>query len=72
MKRIVKVSSWEFKLTYPSGRYIHNYDDYNIECDIVNRDLGILRDTYILKLEGKPENIQLYLDYLKCSGFKIH
>lgn len=72
MKRIVKVSAFEFGLTYASGHYIHNYDDYDIECDIVNRDLGILWDKYVLKLEGKPENIQLYLDYLKCSGFKIH
>lgn len=72
MKRIVKVSSWEFKLTYPSSHYVHNYDDYNIDCDIINRNLGILHDTYVLKIEGKAENIQLYLDYLKCSGFKIH
>ncbi len=72
MKRIVKVSAFEFGLTYASGHYIHNYDDYDIECDIVSRDLGILWDKYVLKLEGKAENIQLYLDYLKCSGFKIH
>ena len=61
MKRIVKVSAFEFALTYASGHYIHNYDDYGIKCDIVNRNLGILWDKYVLKLEGKPENIQLYL-----------
>lgn len=72
MKRIVKVSAYVFLLKYASARYIHRYNEYGINCDIVNRNLGIVSDTYVLKLEGKAENIQLYLDYLKCSNFKIH
>ena len=72
MERIVKVSVFEFSTTWASSFYINKYHDYGIECHVISRNLGILFDRYILRLKGKPENIQLYLDYLKAEKFKIH
>lgn len=71
MKRLVCVSAFEFSITWPSGIYILNYDDYNINCRIVDENSGFLIDKYILELDGRSEDIQMFLDYLKFSGFKI-
>ena len=71
MKRVVAVSACEFFNKWPSSSYIYDYEDYHIKCDIVSRDLCVFNDKYTLKLEGEPKDIQLFLDYLECEGFKI-
>lgn len=71
MRRIVKVSLFEFTSKWPSRTYINKYHDYGIKCSILSSDLGILWDKYVLRLEGSVENMELYLNYLKCEGFKI-
>ena len=72
MKRLVKVSVSDLLKTYTSSSYIDEYSDYNIKCTVVSQNYGILKDTYILRLEGDAENIQMFLDYLKYEKFRIH
>lgn len=71
MRRLVSVSAFEFSTKWPSGNYIYNYDRFNIKCTVESKNIGLLRDKYILKLEGTEENIQMFLDYLKYEGFRI-
>ncbi len=72
MKKIVRVSVFEFALQWRSSHYINRYSDYDLKCNILSRDLGVFWDKYVLQLEGSPDNIQLFLDYLKCEKFKIN
>lgn len=71
MKRLVFVSAFEFSITFPSPHYIYKYDEFDIRCTVISQDRGLLWDKYTLKLEGDAEDIQMFLDYLKCEGFKI-
>ena len=71
-KRIVRVTAFRPSLKHFSGYYIGNYRDFNIELDFLQRSLGVIKDNYVLELEGKSENIQLYLDYLKSFKLKVH
>lgn len=71
MKRLVSVSAFELFITWPSFSYILNSHNYNINCRIIDENLGLLVDKYLLELEGEAEDIQMFLDYLKYSGFKI-
>ena len=71
MERIIKVSSFEYSLTHCSAYYINKYDEYGLECCILSVNLGVLWDKYTLRLKGKPENIQLFIDYLRAEGFKV-
>lgn len=71
MKRLVSVSAFEFSTKWPSRNYINKYSRFNINCTIVSRDIGLIKDKYLLKLEGTDENIQMFLDYLEHEGFKI-
>ena len=72
MKRIVKVSVFEFAITYTSLYYVYKYDEYNLKGKVVDTNRGILFDKYVLRLEGASEDIEMFLDYLKSVGFKIH
>lgn len=71
MKRLVRVSAFEFSTTRPSYTYILGTNNFDVKCTIMNDNRGLLWDKYTLKLEGSDENIQMFLDYLKCEGFKI-
>ena len=64
MERIIKVSVFEFAIMWASSFYINKYDEFGLKCDVLSRNLGILFDSYVLRLKGKPENIQLYIDYI--------
>ena len=71
-KKIVRVTAFRPSLKHFSGYYIGNYRDFNIKLDFLQRSLGVIKDEYVLELEGKSENIRLYLDYLKSFRLKIH
>lgn len=71
MKRLISVSAHEFTTKWPSSYYIKKHYSFNVNCNVVSRDIGILKDKYLLKLEGTEENIQMFLDYLKHEGFKM-
>lgn len=72
MKRLIKVSVSDFVTTYPSRHYINRHSNYNIKCTVRNRNLGLLKDSYILELEGDSDNIQMFIDYLRYNKFKIY
>lgn len=72
MERIIKVSVFEFSITWASSYYINKYKEFNVDCEVISRNIGILFDSYVLRLTGRPENIQLFIDYLKVEKFKIH
>lgn len=69
IKVVAKVNDWRLK--WPSGDYIDNFEKYKIKCEVVDKDLGICIDKYKLKLSGNKENIEDYLSYLQRKGFKI-
>lgn len=69
MKRLVRVSAFEFSTTYPSYNYVSKANNFGVESTIMSENRGFLWDKYTLKLEGSDENIQMFLDYLKCEGF---
>ena len=71
MERLVKVSVFEFATKYSSNYYIYKATEYDVKCTVVDRNMGLLKDKYLLKLKGTAENIQNFLDYLKYEGFKI-
>lgn len=71
MKRVIGVSAREFATKWPSRNYISDYHKFNIECKVLNENIGFFKDKYTLQLEGTAENIQLFIDYLRCEGFKI-
>ena len=71
MKRIIKASINSFLANNPSWYYIEKDSQYDVECTVLNRDLGYFKDKFVLELKGTAENVQLFLDYLRCSGFKI-
>ena len=71
MKRLVSVSAFDFSIKWPSYTYFNYSYKYNISCTILSRKLGLLKDSYLLELNGKEEDIQMFLDYLKYEGFKI-
>ncbi len=71
MIRLVSVSAFEFSTKLPSRSYINKHYSFNINCTIVDKNIGFLNDKYLLKLEGTEENIQMFLDFLKHKGFKI-
>lgn len=71
MKRLVSVSAFEFSITWPSYTYLYKDYRYDVKCTVLRRNLGLLKDSYLLELKGKEENIQMFLDYLKYEGFKI-
>lgn len=71
MKRLVRVSAFEFSTTYPSCNYVSGTNKFGVKCTIMSKNRGLLWDKYTLKLDGSNENIQMFLDYLKCEGFKI-
>ena len=71
-RRIIKVTAFRPSLKHFSGYYIGTYKDYDIEVDILQRSLGVIKDTYILQVEGTCADIQLYFDYLTCNNLKIH
>ena len=71
MKRLVSVSAFEFSTKWPSRSYINKHYRFNVNCTVVSKDIGLLKDKYLLELEGTEENIQMFLDYLKHEGFKI-
>ncbi len=70
MKRLVSVSV-AFYSIIPISSYINKYHEFSIRCTIVKKDIGILKDKYLLKLEGTEDDIQMFIDYLKYEGFKI-
>lgn len=72
MERIIKVSVFEFATMWASSFYINKYSDFDLKCDVLSRNIGVLFDSYVLRLNGQPENIQLYIDYLKAEKFRIH
>ena len=53
MKRIVKVSAFEFAITHSSLYYVHKYDEYNLKGGVVDSDRGILFDKYVLRLDKR-------------------
>lgn len=71
MKRVVGVSARELATKWPSSKYIYDYRKFNIECKVLGENRGFFKDKYTLQLEGTSENIQLFIDYLLCEGFKI-
>lgn len=71
MKRLISVSVYDFSIPFASRYYITKYYNFNLECTIMSRDLGLIRDRYLLQLVGSEENIQMFIDYLKHEGFKI-
>lgn len=71
MKRIVSVSAWEFSTKCPSYNYVSKADNFGVKSTIMSKNLGLIFDRYALQLEGSEENVQMFLDYLKCEGFKI-
>lgn len=71
MKRVVGVSVRTFATKWPSGTYIFDHHKFNIECEILAQNIGFFEDKYTLQLEGTAENIQLFIDYLRCEGFKF-
>lgn len=71
MKRLISVSAFEFSTKWPSGSYINEDYRFNVNCTVISKNIGIIKDKYLLKLEGTEENIQMFLDYLKHEGFKI-
>ena len=71
MKRLVGVSAFEFSTKWPSYTYINKDYMYNVKCTVLRRNLGLLKDSYLLELNGKEEDIQMFLDYLKYEGFRI-
>ena len=71
MKRVVRVSAFEFSTACPSYNYISGTNNFGVKCTVMSENRGLLWDKYTLKLEGSDENIQMFLDYLKCEGFKI-
>lgn len=71
MKRVVAVSKNSFLADKPSWYYLGKDENYDVVCTKLDRDLGYFKDKFILMIEGTAENVQLFLDYLRCSGFKI-
>ena len=72
MKRMVSVSASGFSITWPSSFYVNKYNEYGLSCKIKGKKLGLLKDKYLLELEGSEEDIKLFLGFLKFEGFKIH
>lgn len=71
MERVIEVSIFTLPLTQPSSSYITSCIEYAVEANILSRDVGVLWDTYILKLRGNDKNIQAYIAHLQDIGFKI-
>jgi len=71
MKRIVLVSANEFIIKYPSSYYLAKASRFDVECTIVHDHFCYFKYKHTLQLEGIAANIQLFLDYLRCQGFKI-
>lgn len=69
MKRLVNVSALDSK--WPRHLIRKKSDEYDVDCSIESEHFGVFRNKYLLKLEGSEENIQLFLAFLKYSGFKI-
>ena len=71
MERVIEVSIFSLPLTQPSTLYVSSCIEYAVEANILSRDIGVLWDTYVLKLRGTDKNIQSYLEHLQDIGFKI-
>lgn len=71
MKYLASVSASEFSTTWPSRNYIDDYKKYNLKCKVVESNIGLFKDKYLLELDGSTENIQMFLAYLRHEGFKI-
>ncbi len=71
MERFIEVSIFTLPLTQPSTLYITSCIEYAVEAEILSRDVGVLWDTYVLKVRGTDKNIQAYLKHLENVGFKI-
>lgn len=71
MKRLVNVSENEFSAKWPMENYIGWQPQYDIHCYVIRREVGIFYTRYLLRVEGKEENIQMYIEHLKYVGFKI-
>ena len=71
MERFIEVSIFTLPLTQPSTLYITSCIEYAVEAEILSRDVGVLWDTYVLKLRGTDKNIQAYIKHLEDIGFKI-
>ena len=71
MKHLASISASEFSTTWPSRNYIDDHKKYNIKCKVVDSNIGLFKDKYLIELDGSSENIQRFLTYLKHEGFKI-
>lgn len=71
MQQFVKASVFDFKLTWMSQHYISKYSSFHLKCKTLEKDLGILKDTYHLSLTGSEEDIHSFLCYLRMEGFKV-
>lgn len=71
MKKFVKVTVRHLKLTWPSSNYIYDYRKFNINCEILDEDLGFFKHTYKLCLKGTEDNINSFLSYLRMECFEI-
>ena len=65
-----KVNS-DKKLKWSADHYISKYKKYNLECKIIDDDIGLIYDKYKLKLKGNKDNLERYLGYLQRKGFII-
>lgn len=71
MKKIVLVSAREFSLRYPSTYYLAKAWHFDVKCTMIQDIFCYFKYKHTLQLEGGAENIQLFLDYLRCQGFKV-
>ena len=75
MELYVKAVVNDRNLRWPSGQYISDYSEFNLKCDVLERDYDFgffsSKDTYKLKLTGKKERINSFISYLRMEGFKI-
>lgn len=71
MVKYVLVKVNDYVLKWPSWHYIDKAIEFNISCQIEEKNLGIFIDKYYLKLSGKEEDIETFISYLKLKGFKI-
>ena len=72
MKRLIILSDTESETLWPSSYFILKYQQFNINCREISRNVGLFKDGYLLELEGSKDNIEKYISYLKDKGFKVH
>lgn len=72
-KCTVSISGFEYsrKRQWSLFDCINTYDGYHLTCDIRGSHLGNFFNTYALRLKGKKEDIQLFLDYLRSQSVKV-